>query len=89
MLKGLLEIGSAVVFCTTLVAFSYQPKIAKDNLQARFIISAFICGLFFYSYEISYFDPKYKLFGVMANVLIGIGAVTGGVVGKLNICNIY
>ena len=80
------QICGGFLLCSLLACFAYQPKRLSDNMQARFITSAYICGLFFYCHEVIFFDPKYKLFGVMADVLIAVGAVTGGVVGKIECC---
>lgn len=81
-MEKLSQLCGGFLLCSLLASFAYQSKRLSDNMQARFITSAYMCGLFFYCHEIIFFDPKYKIFGVMANVLISVGAVTGGVVGK-------
>lgn len=82
-MQGFEGIIFGVLFCIVLlVSFFWTVGNKNGNkLQARFVTSGFIAGLFFYCTDEIYFDPKFKLFGVMANFLIAVGALTGGVVG--------
>jgi hypothetical protein len=84
-MKGLFQLLCGVIAISILIAFGYSSKRDAGFMEARFITSSFILGLLFYCHEIIYFDPSYKLFGVMAMFLVAVGALTGGVVGKLQL----
>lgn len=74
-------VESCIGFFYCLVLLGYCG--ASFVRQVNFITALAVSGAFFSSNIYTFFDPRYKLFFVMADILIAVGALTGGSIGML------